>query len=151
MSVAELIKYDNIYNKEKNIYLLNDNLIKIFNEDILDINFELYKKKGSKINFINNIFNLTNNIKIMLKIHINYEWFDIDYPPRFNFLIILNDETFIEYSYGINDDLTTNKIYFSLILDVKNNDKLNFILKLDTEKNINIKLLKNSFYIIKTL
>jgi len=151
MSVDELIKYDNIYNKEKNIYLLNDNLIKIFNEDILDINFELYKKKGSKINFINNIFNLTNNIKIMLKIHINYEWFDIDYPPRFNFLIILNDETFIEYSYGINDDLTTNKIYFSLILDVKNNDKLNFILKLDTEKNINIKLLKNSFYIIKTL
>jgi hypothetical protein len=87
----------------------------------------------------------------MLKIHINYEWIDIDYPPRFNFLIILNDETFIEYSYGINDDLTTNKIYFSLILDVKNNDKLNFILKLDTEKNINIKLLKNSFYIIKTL
>ena len=151
MSVAELLKYDNYYYKEKNIYLLKDTLIKKFNDDIYEVNFDLYKKKGSKLNFNNNIFNLSNNTKIMLKIHINYEWIDIDYPPRFNFIIKKNDANYIEYSYGINDDLTTNNIYLSLILDVANNDKLNFILKLDSEKNINIEILKNSYYIIKTL
>jgi len=152
MSVAELIKYENWYDKEKIIYLLNDTLINSFNEDLYEINFNLYKKKGYKINFNNSTFNnLKSSIKINLKINVSYSWTDLNYPPRFDLIIMKNDNIFNEYSYGINDELNTNNIYLSLVLDVINNDTLKIFFKLDTEKNINIEILKNSYYIIKTL
>lgn len=129
-------------------------------EDDININFEtqhklqftLYKKNGSS--YFNNSFfkSPLKKQKLIFELHLYYQWLDADYPPRFNFQIIKNNDVYINIRLGINDTLETNYIYNQIIIDLNDNDKIEFFLKKDIS-DINIskfKIYDNSNYILKS-
>lgn len=132
------------------IFLNEDNIIKHFNENTLALDFKLFKKKGAVIDFNNNIFTSSiNKLKIVFELNLFYRWLDVEYPPRFNLDIIKNDVLYVTRALGLTDSSDTNNVFLSIIIDIENMDKINFILRNDFDKNKYIEFFDNSFYVLK--
>ena len=133
------------------IYLQEDNILKQFEENTLELNFKLYKKIGDVIDFKNNIFTSSiNKLKIVFELNLFYLFIDCEYPPRFNLDIMKNDNLYITRLLGLTDSADTNNLFLSIIIDIENNDKINFILRNDFDINKKIEFMDNSFYVLKT-
>ena len=133
------------------IFLNEDNSIKQFSENTLELDFKLFKKKGEVIDFKNNIFTSSvKKLKIVFELNLFYRWIDVEYPPRFNLDVIKNDILYLTRGLGLNDSSETNNLYLSIIIDIEDGDKINFILRNDFDQNKYLEFLDNSFYILKT-
>ena len=132
------------------IYLNEDTIIKQFNENTLELDFKLFKKKGSVISFDNSIFKSSvKKLKIVFELNLFYRWLDVEYPPRFDLDIIKNNTLYVSRSLGLNDDMDTNNLYLSLIIDINDNDEIKFILRNDFDTNKYLEIFDNSYYILK--
>lgn len=133
--------------KKEIIFLQEDDIQLEFKNNELELNFNLYKNTG--FDFKNNVFKGINQ-KITLYLNLFYMWINADYPPRLNLNVMKNDLIYISRGLGINDTLDVNHISINLVIDIQNNDKLNFILKKDDLEINSIKIYDNSNYILKT-
>lgn len=133
--------------KKEVIFLQEDDIQLEFKNNELELNFNLYKNTG--FDFKNNVFKGINQ-KITLYLNLFYMWINADYPPRLNLNVMKNDVIYISRGLGINDTLDVNHISINLVIDIQNNDKLNFILKKDDLEINSIKIYDNSNYILKT-
>lgn len=133
------------------IHLQENNNTLIFKNDTLSLRLPFYRKDGVDFNFTNSVFlGPSKKIKILLTVYFLYKWLDVDFPPRFNFNIMLNNQVYISRNLGISDELDTNEFNLNIILDLKHNDILTFLLITDFEQNKSIQILNNSYYILKT-
>ena len=133
------------------ICLQEDTIIKKFNNNILELVFPLYKKDGTTFQFINSIFKSSSlTQKILLQVDILYKWIDVEYPPRFNFNLMLNDKLYISRNLGISDEMDINNFILNLIINIKNNDTLKFVFVADFENDNFIEIVSNSHIILKT-
>lgn len=147
--------YNDDNNKQLNIiesklrYLQDTDTEHIFVNGLLEINFKLYKSIGN-LYFKNNTFKCGSR-KIEIIFNITYTWVNVEYAPRFNFNIMKNDQIYYTTYRGLSDTMTQNTIFMSVIVDIKQNDKLSFIFEKtslsDGDKFI---IADNSYYIVKT-
>ena len=130
------------------IFLQEDNIIHTFDNNLLRITFPLYKKTGNIFNF-NGVFSGMNQ-KIIIDLAIAYRWVDVEYSPRFNFKIMINDIEYLNRNLGVSDELDVNNFITSVIIDLKPNDRLYFLFITDFETNQKIEIIDNSYYTLKT-
>jgi hypothetical protein len=133
------------------ICLQKYNAIKKFNDNVLELIFPLYKSDGTTFQFTNSIFKSSSaSQKIILQIDILYKWLDVEYPPRFNFNLMINDNIYMSRNLGISDEMDINNFIFNLIIDIKNNDTIKFMFVTDFENDNFIEIISNSHIILKT-
>lgn len=134
------------------IYLNEDNKIYTFDNNIMELKFNLYRKYGSFIDFTNNIFNSTfkKSQKILIEVNIFYKWFDSTYPSRFYINVFKNDILYISHLCGIADSTDINNIYKQFVIDILPTDKINIFLKKNNDDNNLIEIIDNSYYSLKT-
>ena len=123
-----------------------DNIYNFLNE--LNLNFNLYSSSG--LDFVSNIYK-NDDRKILFNLNLYYQWVNADYPPRINFIIEKNNIIYIKTPISLDDTLDMNYLGLNLIIDLKKNDKLRFVLQKQDGENNNIIILKNSNYNLKEL
>lgn len=132
------------------VFLQSSNISRVFDDNNLSFRFPLYKKTGNLFEFNNNVF-MGLNQKINIEFHILYNWINIEYAPRFNFLISLNNNVYINRNLGISDELNGNLLSINFIINLNVNDKLDFSFVSDFDKNTTLEIVENSYYIFRTL
>jgi hypothetical protein len=130
------------------IFLQENNIIYTFNNNLLRITFPMYKKTGNLFNY-NGVFSGMNQ-KIIIDFHILYRWLDMEYAPRFNFKIIINDIEYLNRNLGVSDEMDVNNFSKSIIVDLKPNDRIEFLFITDFETNQKIEIIDNSHYILRS-
>ena len=135
----------------KYTYLQEGDSIQKFNGKILKLDIPLYNKKGFGFEIIKKDSELvfkSSRQKILIKINIQYRWIDIEYPPRFMFNVLVNNEVKIIRNLGIADYIDGNYLFLNAILDINNNDTITFLLS--CYEDVCIEIINNSYIIIKT-
>lgn len=130
------------------IFLQNENKVYMFDNNTLAINFPLYKKIGSMFDYKGIFTGLKQ--KVMFEFHILYRWVDVEYAPRFNFKIMINDIEYINRNLGVSDELDVNLFLSNIIIDLKPYDRIEVLFLTDYENNLMIEIIDNSYYILRS-
>jgi len=137
-----------IITRSELIYLQDKDKEYVFTGNQLEIIFNQYKYIGN-LTFVNNTFKCGSR-KIEIIFNITYTWTNIEYAPRFNFNILKNGHVYYSTYRGLSDTMTQNTLYMSVIVDIKQNDKLSFIFEKTSSDGENFIIADNSYYIVKT-
>jgi hypothetical protein len=141
------------YKPHDEVLLINNNDTNLLYNDTVLLNFNKIKKVG-KLDYIDNMVQNIDSIKINIELNIFYNYVGAEYAPRFNLNIFQNNIIINTKYNGLNDVADgVNNLYYNIIIDVNNNDLIKFELSKDTVENStnNIIIKKNSFIKIKTL
>jgi hypothetical protein len=130
------------------IFLQEKNTIKTFTNNILILKFPLYRKVGSRFDFNGTFIGLSQ--KVVLEFHIMYRWINTEYPLRFNFQIMINNEVYINRNLGIGDELDINEFISSVIINLKTNDRIQLLFSTDFENDQMLEIIDNSYYTLRS-
>lgn len=138
-----------IITKSQLIFLQENDKEHIFINKLL-LNFVRHNSDGN-LTFKNNIFKKCGSRKIEIIFNIGYKWTNAQFAPRYNFNILKNDVIYYSVYRGSEDSPYTNNILqFTVIIDIKELDKITFEFeKIDTDSN-DFVILDNSHYKIRT-
>ena len=125
------------------IFLTSSDITTEF-KDVYIIDFPKYAKSGAT-DFVDGTYKGISN-KVKININLVYQWIDMDYSPRFNVEILINNVLDKRRSNGMPDSYDDeNTLDETFLINIIEGDKLTIRLTKNNEEANSMRIENNSF------